>query len=188
MYYSYIRYSKGYTVKGYSTWICSWKCLFWPVNFLKLKLTSSFRHNNILYKISHSHNALINSWNSLVPTVFLWERIQTMQFNIDSTKSNLPWALAGPIGLALSPCNEAVLHLASACLLVPSLPFLQFSSCSTIAKLGGGWSETFTLLCLHTLSLGLKYPYKLYIFGHLLRVTASIIPVLQSSLTPPRLG
>lgn len=49
-----------------------------------------------------------------------------MQFNIDSTKSILPWALARPMGLALSPCNEAVLHLASACLLVPSLPFLSF--------------------------------------------------------------
>lgn len=53
---------------------------FWPVNFLKLKLTSSFRHSNILYKISHSHNALINSWNLLVPTVSgksrLWVRLE----------------------------------------------------------------------------------------------------------------
>ena len=31
IYYAYIYYSSGYKVEAYSTGICPWKCLFWPI-------------------------------------------------------------------------------------------------------------------------------------------------------------
>ena len=74
----------------------------------------------------------------------------------------------------------------SSFILALSPVLLMLKHCQT---LGGGWSETFTLLCLCTCCpLGLKCPCQLYILGHLLRAIASIIPVMQSSLTLPRLG
>lgn len=76
---------------------------------------------------------------------------------------------------------------------IPSSFIFALSSIRLMLKhcqiLGSSWTETFTPLCLWTCSLlGLKCPCQLYILGHLLRPTVSIIQVVQSSLNPPSLG
>lgn len=56
-------------------------------NFYKFKLTSSFKHSNILYKILFTQSSI---HLELVRGCLLWERIHAIQFTIDPTQPASP--------------------------------------------------------------------------------------------------